>query len=176
MAKEHIGRFMNLLEQNEIEVVKFEHIQNIVYGYVLAIRLSAIDEDTANDKLNNLKLRYHSKDHLRYENDRHVSGPHGGAGRGIEVVPNFKLKEGYLVTVYNQDGIHPVWGNNIQMATKQMKVINKTENEIQLRGFGTDPMGNSFSDYALSIHISGNDIEYIKLHMLDRGIEIKYLK
>lgn len=175
MAIEHISRFMNLLEQNEIEVVKFEHIQNIIYGYVIAIRLSVIDEDTANKKLSNLKLRYHSKDHLRYENGIHVSGPHGGVGRGVEVVPNFNLKEGYLVTIYNQDGLHPLWGNNIQMATKQMKVISKTENEIQLRGFGADPLGNSFADYALSIHLSGNDIEFIKLHMLDRGVEIKYL-
>ncbi len=176
MAAEHISRFMNLLKENEIEVVKFEHIQNIIYGFVLAIRLSMIDEETANEKLSQLKLRFLSSDHLRYENNIHVSGPHGGAGRGVEIVPNFKLKEGYLVTIYNQDGNHPFWGNNIQMATKQMKVINKTENEIQLRGFGTDPLGNSFSDYALSIHLSGNDIDHIKLHMLDRGIIIKYLK
>lgn len=176
IASEHISRFMNLLEQNEIEVVKFEHVQNIIYGFVLAIRLSVIDEETANNKLNKLKLRFLSSDHLRYENNVHVSGPHGGAGRGIEVVPNFKLKEGYLVTVYNQDGNHPFWGNNIQMAAKQMKVINRTTSEIQLQGFGTDPLGNSFSDYALSIHLSGNDIDHIKLHMLDRGIIIKYLK
>lgn len=175
MATEHIGRFMNLLEQNEIEIVKFEHVQNIIYGFVLAIRLSVIDEDAANRKLSALKLRYHSTDHLRYENGIHVSGPHGGAGRGVEIVPNFKTGEGYLVTIYNQDGLHPLWENNIQMAPKQMKVIKKTEKEIQLRGFGYDPLGNPFDDYALSIQLSGNDIEYIKLHMLDRGVEIKYL-
>ena len=176
MAKEHINRFINLIQENEIEIVKFEHVQNIGYGLVLAMRLSILDESTASEILSKVKLRYHSSDHLRYENDIHVSGPHGGAGRGVEITPNFKLKEGYLVTVYNQDNLHPVWGDNIQMAPKQMKVINKTDNEIQLRGFGEDAMGNTFEDYAVSIHFSNNEIDHMKLHMLDRGIVIKYLK
>lgn len=176
MAKEHLSRFMNLIAENEIEIIKFEHVQNILYGYVLALRLSMLDEHSANQKLNELKLRFLSSDHLRYENDVHVSGPHGGAARGVEIVPNFELKEGYLVTIYNQDGNHPVWGNNIQMAPKRMKVINKTENEIQLRGFGTDSFGASFADYAISVHLSGHEIDHIKLHMLDRGVVIKYLK
>jgi hypothetical protein len=176
MASEHIRRFMNLVSDNEIEILKFEHIQNIIYGFVLAIRLKILDEQTANKKLNELKLRFVSKDHLRYENGIHVSGPHGGAGRGIEIVPNFKLREGYLVTIYNQDGVHPVWGNNVQMATKQMKAVHRTVNEIQLRGFGTDPLGNSFVDYGLSIHLSENEIDHIKLHLFDRGVVIKYLQ
>jgi len=63
------------------------------------------------------------------------------------------------------------------MATKQMKVIKKATNEIQLQGYGVDALGNSFSDYALSIYLSDNKtIEYIKLHMLDRGVEIEYLQ
>jgi len=176
MAKEHIGRFMNLLDENDIEIIKFKHVQNILYGYVLALRLSIMDEYSANERLNKLRLRFLSSDHLRYENDIHVSGPHGGAARGIEIVPNFELKEGYLVTIYNQDGNHPIWENNIQMTPKQMKVVNKTENEIQLRGFGTDSFGASFVDYAITVHLSENEIDYIKLYMLDRGIVIKYLK
>lgn len=175
MAREHISRFMNLLQDNEIEIVKFEHVQNIIYGFVLAIRLSMIDEDAANKMLGGLKLRYLSPDQLRYENGVHVAGPHGGASRGVEIVPNFKLKEGYLVTIYNQDGNHPFWGNNIQMAPKQMKITNKSNNEIVLNGFGFDQLGNSFEDYGIKIKIKENSIQEISLLMHDRGVEIKYL-
>ena len=176
MAQEHINRFMNLLTENEIELVKFEHIQNIVYGFVLAIRLNMIDEATANEKLNRIKLRFASKDHIRYENGIHVSGPHGGAGRGIQIVPNFELKEGYLVTIYNQAGLHPLWGNNIQMAPKQMKVVSKTANEIELRGFGHDMFGNTFSDYGITLKIYDGELEKCILHMFDRNIDIEYQK
>ncbi len=175
MAIEHITRFMNLVEQNQIEILKFQHIQNIVYGYVIAINLSIISEDIANKKLSNLKVRFESSDHLRYENGNHIAGPHGGAKRGIEITPNFKLNEGYLVTIFNLEGNHPLWGDNIQMSTKQMKIIERTTNEIQLRGFGSDFLGNSFSNYGLTIHLKNNDIEFVKLHMYDRNSEIKYL-
>lgn len=176
MAKEHISRFMNLLTGNDLELVKFEHIQNIVYGFVLAIRLNMIDEATANEKLSSIKLRFASKDHLRYENGIHVSGPHGGAARGIEIVPNYKLKDGYLVTIFNLDGINPLWGNNIQMAPKQMKVVRKTENEIELRGFGHDMIGNTFSDYGMTLKICDGGLERCYLHLFDRNIYIEYLK
>jgi len=175
MARDHISRFMKLLNENEIEILKFENIQNIILGYILAIRLSIIDETTANKKIADLKFRFHSKDHLRYENGIHVSGPHGGAGRGIEIIPNFELKEGYLVTIYNMDGNHPFWGNNIQMASKQMKIIEKQNDKIQLRGFGNDYLGNSFSGYAITVSLVVNEIDHITLHIIDREIEIKYL-
>ncbi|HNY45114.1 MAG TPA: hypothetical protein PLG11_07570 [Bacteroidales bacterium] len=174
MAKEHISRFMNLLSENEIELVKFEHVQNIIYGFVLAIRLNLIDEDTANKRLNEIRLRFASKDHSRFENGIHVSGPHGGAGRVIEIIPNFELKEGYLVTIYNQDSLHPVWGNNIQMAPKQMKVVRKSETEIELRGFGHDMFGNSFSDYGMTLKLYDGELEKCTLHMFDRNIDIEY--
>ena len=176
IAKNHINRFMHIFEENEIEIIKFKHIQNIIYGFILAIRLSQIDENTANTKLNNLKLRFHSTDHLRYENGIHVSGPHGGAKRVIEIVPNFELKEGYLVTIYNQEGLHPFWGNNIQMASKQMKVTGKLDNEIILNGFGYDPLGNPFKDYGININIVENEIQYITLLIHNRDVKIKYLK
>ena len=28
----------------------------------------------------------------------------------------YKEKEGYTVTMYNLDGVHPLWKNNVQMA------------------------------------------------------------
>lgn len=176
MASEHLYRFMNILSENDAEFLKFEHISNILYGFSLAIRLKLISNDDANTRLSNLMLRFTSSDHLRFERGVHVSGPHGGAGRGVEIVPNYKLAEGYLVTIYNQDGLHPIWGNNIQMAPKQMKVLNKSETEFELRGFGKDMFGNSFSDYGMILEFNNSELCTCTLHMYDRGISIKYLK
>lgn len=124
----------------------------------------------------NLNFVFKSYDHLRYENGRHVSGPHGGANRAVKVEPNISGGEGYSVTMYNLDGNHPVWQNNVQMAPKQMKIIQQTDNKIVLRGYGQDSMGSSFSDYGLTIHYKNDLVEKCILHMHDRNVDIEYLK
>ncbi len=126
-------------------------------------------------------IYFESSDHIRYENGVHKSGPHSGAARAVKVEPHIEGKAGYSVTVYNLDGAHPLWGNNIQMAPKQMKVISTNENKTVLRGYGADPraMGDpagKFSNYGISIHHPGNEIEKIVLHMHDRGVDIEYLQ
>lgn len=118
---------------------------------------------------------FKSSDHLRYENGRHVSGPHGGAGRVVKIESNINGGEGYTVTIYNLDGNHPLWQNNVQMAPKQMKVIEQTNDQIVLLGYGKDPMGNSFADYGLTIKIKNGELENCILHMHDSGVDIKYL-
>ncbi len=100
-----------------------------------------------------LDFVFKSSDHLRYENGKHVSGPHGGAGRAVKVEPNIMGGQGVTVTLYNLDGNHPVWQNNVQMAPKQMKVIESNNDKIVLRGYGRDEMGASFADYGLTINI-----------------------
>ena len=127
--------------------------------------------------LNTMKLDFFfkSSDHLRYENGRHVSGPHGGAGRAVKVEPNLNGGEGFSVTMYNLDGNHPVWQNNIQMAPKQMKVIEQTNDKIVLLGYGHDEMGASFADYGLTIKLKNGALENCILHMHDRGVDIEYL-
>lgn len=40
------------------------------------------------------------------------------------------------MTMYNLDRNHPVWQNNVQMAPKQMKIIEQTNDKIILRGYG----------------------------------------
>lgn len=65
----------------------------------------------------NLDFVFKTPDHLRYENGRHYLGPHGGANRAIIVEPNINGREGYTVTLYNLDGNHPVWQNNVKMAS-----------------------------------------------------------
>lgn len=119
----------------------------------------------------NLNFVFNSSDHLRYENGRHVSGPHGGAPRAVKVEPNITGNIGYTVTMFNTDG-----QTSVQMAPKQMKIIQQANNKIVLRGYGYDNMGSSFADYGLSVFYKNNDIEKCILHMHDRNIDIEYLK
>ena len=124
----------------------------------------------------NLNFVFKSYDHLRFENGRHVSGPHGGANRAVKVEPNISDREGYTVTIYNLDGKHPLWRNNVQMAPKQMKIIEESEEKVVLRGYGSDTMGESFADYGLTISLEGGSVEKCTLHMHDRDVSIEYLK
>lgn len=124
----------------------------------------------------NLDFVFKSSDHIRYENGKHVSGPHGRANRAIKVEPNVNGGEGYTVTLFNMDGNHPVWQNNVQMAPKQMKIIQANDKLIILRGYGQDAMGASFSDYGLTIHLLNNEIDKCTLHMHDRNIDVEYIK
>jgi hypothetical protein len=124
----------------------------------------------------NLNFVFKSPDHLRYENGKHVSGPHGGAGRAVKVEPNISGGEGYTVTLFNLDGNHPVWQNNVQMAPKQMKIIQQTADKIVLRGYGHDAMGASFADYGLTLKLKNGEVENFILHMHDRNVDIEYQK
>lgn len=117
---------------------------------------------------------FKSSDHLRYENGTHVSGPHGGAARAVKIERNVSGLSGYTVTIYNIDGDHPVWQNNVQMAPKQMKIISTDNQKIVLRGFGQDMMGGQFSDYGLSIIHDNGKVNKCILHMHDRNIDIEY--
>lgn len=123
-----------------------------------------------------LNFIFKSSDHLRYENGIHVSGPHGGARRAVKVEPNISGGSGVTVTLYNLDGNHPLWQNNVQMAPKQMKIIEQTTEKIILRGYGYDSMGASFADYGLTINFKNSEIENCILHMHDRKVDIEYLK
>lgn len=118
-----------------------------------------------------LSFQFNSSDHIRYENGVHVSGPHGGAPRAVKVEPNISGGRGYTVTIYNTDDQYVV-----QMTPKQMEIIKQDSNQIILRGFGSDFFGGSFADYGLTINYIENEIENCILHLLDRNVDIKYLK
>jgi hypothetical protein len=116
-----------------------------------------------------------SSDHIRYENGQHVAGPHGGAGRAIKVEPNKNEAGSVLVTMYNLDGNHPLWQNNVQMAPKQMKAIEDTTDKLVLRGYGHDMMGSPFADYGLTVLKENGRLNKCILHMHDRNVDIEYL-
>ena len=129
------------------------------------------DEENEDFHIDGLEFVFHSSDHLRYENGRHVSGPHGGAPRAIKVEPNISGNEGYTVTMFNTDGGQAV----VQMAPKQMKLVRADSNKLELKGYGYDQMGSSFADYGLTVFLDGQRIEKCILHMYDRGVDIEYL-
>lgn len=138
----------------------------------------------------NLNFVFKSPDHLRYENGKHVSGPHGGAARAVQVEPNvngcegYNIQggEGYIVTVFNLDGNHPVWNSNVQMTPKPMKIISQSSEKIVLRGYQVEAMSPfgwidfNGADYGLSIFLKNGQVDKCTLHMHDRNVDIEYQK
>ncbi len=117
-----------------------------------------------------------SSDHIRYQNGINVSGHNPNCHRKIRIENNISHQVGYTVSIYNMDCIHPIWGDYVQMAPKQMMIISYNQNKIVLRGYGCDQMGNPFSDYGLEIFVENMDILKCVLYMYDRDCCIKYYK
>lgn len=119
-------------------------------------------------------FKFVSDDHNRIENGQKTNANNKGAWRGIRIqTSDSKI---FTVSIYNLTGTHPVWGDNVQMAPKQMKLIEENTNKIFLRGFGTDTMGASFADYGITLHKQNKNTIRVTLHMFDRNTEIVYLK
>jgi len=130
---------------------------------------------TLANKKRDLDIVFKSSDHIRYENEKHIAGPHGGAPRVIVIEP-VANESYYHVTIYNtrKDAFFPE--DQMQMVTKQMKIVKTSENKIDLRGFGTDSFGYPFDKYGITIQYKNNEIEKVTLHIFHRGIDIEYLK
>lgn len=131
---------------------------------------------SGNNYPNGEPVKFDSSDHIRYANGIDVSGHNYGCNRQIEIQKNIEGGEGYTVTIYNLDGIHPLWGNNVQMAPKQMRIIDVKDNIVSLRGYGYDRMGSQFSDYGIDVCFNDKEMSKIVLKMFDRNIELEYLK
>ncbi len=119
---------------------------------------------------------FDSSDHIRFQNGQNVSGHNYGCNRRLVIEKNIEGGEGYTITMYNLDGVHPLWQNNIQMAPKRMKVISVNDNIVELRGYGFDRFGGNFADYGLSILFVNDAISRLQLNMYDRNVCILYLK
>ncbi len=118
--------------------------------------------------------KFLSDDHTRIQNGQPTNANNKGAWRGIRVKTSDNTT--FFVTMYNMNENHPVWGDNIQMAEKRMKLDKEINEKIILRGYGIDSMGASFADYGLSLHKSNGNINKVTLHMHDRNIDIVYEK
>ena len=121
-------------------------------------------------------ISFDSSDHIRFQNGQNVSGHNYGCNRRLVVEKNIHGEEGYTVTMYNLDGIHPIWQNNVQMAPKRMRIINVDNNIVQLLCYGFDVMGGSFADYGIVLLIENEAISRVQLDMYDRNVSIVYLK
>lgn len=121
-------------------------------------------------------ISFTSTDHIRFQNGQDVSGHNYGCNRRFVIEKNIENGEGYTVTMYNLDGIHPIWQNNVQMAPKRMRIVNTGNNIVQLRGYGYDAMGGDFSNYGVILLLESNEITRLQLDMYDRNISIVYLK
>ena len=128
---------------------------------------------------------FDSSDHIRFQNGQNVSGHNYGCNRRLVIEKNIQGDEGYTVTMYNLDGIHPLWKNNVQMAPKRMKILSVKGDIVEFRGFGYDenalamgaPLQDaSFENYGIVIMIEDAAIVRAQLNMYDRNISIVYLK
>lgn len=120
------------------------------------------------------QIYFDSSCHTRFENGIQRGVRQTGCNRRFLIESNITHSIGYTITMFNLDGIHPIWNDNIQMSPKQMKIISVVDNNIEFRGFGYDSMGNNFSDYGIIVVLDGLKIDYLVLNMYDRNISIIY--
>ena len=128
---------------------------------------------------------FDSSDHVRFQNGQNVSGHNYGCNRRLVIEKNIQVGKGYTISMYNMDGMHPLWQNNIQMAPKRMKIVNVDGNIVDLRGYGYDEnalaMGApletaSFENYGVVLMIEDGKIVRAQLNMFDRNVSIVYLQ
>ena len=128
---------------------------------------------------------FDSTDHIRFQNGKDVSGHNFGCNRRFVIEKNISGDEGYTVTIYNLDGVHPLWHDNVQMAPKRMKIVSVDDNVIELRGYGYDenaitigaPLeAASYENYGVVLLIEDRTIVRTQLNMFDRNISILYLR
>ena len=128
---------------------------------------------------------FDSSDHVRFQNGQNVSGHNYGCNRRLVIEKNIQGGKGYTISMYNMDGMHPLWQNTIQMAPKRMKIVNVDGNIVDLRGYGYDEnalaMGApletaSFENYGVVLMIEDGKIVRAQLNMFDRNVSIVYLQ
>ena len=95
---------------------------------------------------------------------------------------NLTNGDGYIVSIKNLDGNHPVWGDNYQMSPKPMRVIKMDDDRVELRGYevlAQAPFGwmnIDQSDYGITLFQKDNEIVKCRLDMFDRDTYIEYYK
>ncbi len=125
---------------------------------------------------------FRSNCHQRYENDTPVMGLQEcirtvSMVKNTDGCPGYKLAPGvgYIVKIYNDDLGKP------NMSDKPMKVVKKTADMVELRGFPIEarsPFGwqeVDYSDYGFVVYYKNGQVEKCVLHMYDRNIRLEYM-
>lgn len=92
--------------------------------------------------------------------------------KGYRLTPG----DGYIVKVFNDDLGKP------NMSDKPMRVVSKTSEKIELRGFPIEaqtPFGwqeIDYRDYGLTVYYTGDKVSKCVLHMFDRNVDLEYRK
>lgn len=129
-------------------------------------------------------ITFDSSDHIRFQNGKNVSGHNYNCHRRLVIENNIEGGEGYTVSMFNMDGIHPFWKDNVQMTPKRMRIVNVKNNIVELRGFGYDEnalaMGApleaaSFENYGVILMVEDDEIVRAQLNIFDRNVSIVYL-
>lgn len=132
-----------------------------------------------------------------FESQSHQRFEHGIPVRGLQVCNravkieentagcegyNIQPGNGYIISILNLDGNHPLWDDNYQMRPKPMRIVRKTTNEISLRGYevlAMTPFGFQqldMSNYGITLYLEKDQIVKCRLDMFDRNIYIEYFK
>ena len=91
-------------------------------------------------------------------------------------------RDGYIVSILNLDQPHPVWGGNYQMSPKPMRLIDKSDSIVILRGYSVlaqTPFGwmdVDLSGYGVTLYAENDEIVKCRLDMFDRNVYIEYYK
>lgn len=136
-----------------------------------------------------LNFVFNSREHTRYENGVQVIGDQGKVKRVVRVEPNvegcngYNIKggDGYIVTIYSEGGAGSLFGGNVQMSPKPMRIISHSNDKIILRGYPTEAMSPfgwvdfPGQDYGLTIYVREARVCKCILHMHDRNVDIEYI-
>lgn len=134
-------------------------------------------------------ILFNSNSHQRFENCIPVRGlqecnrtikieKNLNGCKGYDITPG----DGYIVSIINGDGNHPLWGDKYQMSPKPMHIVDKTTTRISLRGYevlAMTPFGYQsidMSDYGVTLFIENDEIKTCRLDMFDRNAYIEYYK
>lgn len=123
-----------------------------------------------------------SKQHQRYQNGQPVMGLQV-CPRTISVVnntdgcPGYKIQagDGVIVKIFNDDLRKPL------MSDKPMRVVGKTNDTIELRGYellAQGPFGwqsVDYSCYGLTVSLKEGRVIKCVLHMFDRCVDLCYM-
>jgi hypothetical protein len=123
-------------------------------------------------------LEFKSSKHQRFENNKAISElQNSNRLIKIELIdqlePNLITDIAYTMTIYNLEN-KTVFGDNLQMSPKRMRITEIADKKIALQGFGTDSMNFSFKDYEATLTLDDQKIEKISVLMVDKNAFIEY--